>query len=258
MESDSLSLPHISISWPLVFLIFPHIVIMTAGVKPLQMENEEQCIACLLSTEEENGDLKFCLFNECKNVKKISNYAHNGIYWCTYIYIYITLTDLNELATIEAGSQTSSQRATFSFSSKQYGTSILSFMRTGGNVIGRGSLHHLVILLLSLRTVYLFQITAASHCVWVKLYCARSLRIPSDYSCSPVLSHLLLQSCLIFSWRQIVSVSELFSWARTEEQQISWRRKTLWLSIDLGLSDKQRWQSSHTRTKQGPAVHFLL
>ncbi len=92
-------------------------------------------------------------------------------------------------------------------------------MCTDGNVIGRDSLHHLVILLLSL-TIYLFQITAASNCVWVKLYCTRSLRISSDYFCSPFCSHLLLQSCLIFSWRQIVSVSGLSHRGATDQLKV--------------------------------------
>lgn len=93
--------------------------------------------------------------------------------------------------------------------------------RTDGTMIWRDSLLHLVSLSLSLHTIsYLFQMTAASHCVWVKLYCTRPLRISPDYSCSPFLSHLLLQSCLFCRWRHAVHCSFSGLWHKEGIDQL--------------------------------------
>ena len=94
-------------------------------------------------------------------------------------------------------SQTSSQRASSSFPSKQYGISIISLKHWSGHSTLMGMwLEETVSSILSAclfpsaPSPYLFQITSASRCVWAKLHCTRSLSISSDCSHSPFFSHV--------------------------------------------------------------------
>lgn len=67
-------------------------------------------------------------------------------------------------------------------------------------------------------------------------------------------------TCL-FLWTTTSNLMPVFSnlWPRETTdglRESEKKERVIWWSIDLGLSDKQRWQSSHIRTSQWPAVCF--